>query len=208
MINFSVAVFIAKAPTVLYFSQRSTADTHPSPQQMTENEQHKTQKEMNGNLWPMTLEQSHGLVESNKEVFIFTWFWVLRAEFKAPHSINCLLVKHSYHRRVQDLLCSANTQTLWFQDVCSDIRFRPLTLFSLATTALNFNRQLKGCVKQWHHDLTLCHPRKISSTTQLLQQAFLLQWLITLQAIGVRERQHFKKSELKELLGLNWALFC
>lgn len=72
MINFSVAVFIAKAPTVLYFSQCSIADTHPSPQQMTENEQHKTQKGMNGKLWPMTLEQTRGLMESNKEVLSFT----------------------------------------------------------------------------------------------------------------------------------------
>lgn len=67
MINFSIAVFIAKTPTVLYFSQCSIADTNPSLQQITENEQHKTQKGMNGKLWPMTLEQSCGLMESNQE---------------------------------------------------------------------------------------------------------------------------------------------
>ena len=129
---------------------------------MTENEQHKTQQWMNRKLWPMTLGQAHGLMESSMGVLIFTSSGFLRAQLKDPCSINCLVVKYSYHRRMKNLLCSANIQTLWFQDVCSDVRFRPLNVSPLAVTTLNCSRQLKDwIIKQWHRDLTLFHTRKI-----------------------------------------------
>lgn len=128
---------------------------------MTEYEQHKTQQWMNGKLWPMTLGQAHGKQHRSFNFHMSSGF--LRAQLKDPCSINCLVVKHSYHRRMKNLLCSANIQTLWFQDVCSDVKFRALKLSPLAVTTLNCNRQLKGwIIKQWHCDLTLFHARKIS----------------------------------------------
>ena len=125
----------------------------------------------------------------------------LRAHLKDPCSINCLVVKHSYHRRMKSSLCSANVQTFWFQDVCSDLRFRPLKLSPLAVTTLNWSRQLK----QWHCNLTLFRARKSQfKKSYLFQQPFLFQWCIILQAIGVRERKYPRKSELSTF-GNEWS---
>lgn len=106
--------------------------------------------------------QAHGKQHGSFNFHMSSGF--LRAQLKDLCSINRLVVKHGYRRRMKNLLCSANIQTLWFQDVCSDLRFRPLKLSPLAVTTLNCNRQLKGwIIKQWHCDLTLFHARSLGS---------------------------------------------
>lgn len=161
-IYFRVAVFITKAPTALYVSQYALlTHSHPCSRWQIVN----SIKPSNG--WMETLAHdtgtgswAHGKQHGSFNFHMSPGF--LRAQLKDPCSINCLVVKHSYHRRTKNLLCSANMKTLWFQDVCSNVRFRTLKLSPLAVTKLNCNRQLKGwIIKQWHCNLTLFHDRKI-----------------------------------------------